>query len=299
MKEEIPLSIVTELIKEQFPQWAHLEIKPVELSGWDNRTFRLGLDMSIRLPSAERYAAKVQKEQQWLPFLAKHLSFDIPEPIAMGSPSKHFPYHWSIYRWIEGKSANELNVDELCLEDIALKLAQFLNELHKIDITDGDLPGPHNFYRGGSLMFYDAETRSLIELLKNYINVELAVSVWTKAISSQWNKNPVWIHGDLSAGNILIKDKQLVAVIDFGGMGIGDPACDLVISWTLLKNESREIFKTQVNLDDDTWARARGWALWKALFTLNSLEEKTSLEGLEQKRIFEEVIFEHGLKNCC
>lgn len=262
-KLEITESLVTALIAEQFPQWAHLPIRPVELSGWDNRTFRLGEEMSIRLPSAEEYAPKVQIEQKWLPLLAPHLSLSIPKPLALGQPSKNYPWHWSIYQWIEGESANVLHIDDSHLALIASDLAQFLNELHKIDTRGGPLPGPHNFYRGESPVVYNAETKSAIAQLQNFIDVDAATAVWEKSISSR-NKNPVWFHGDVSAGNILIKDNQLVAVIDFGGMGVGDPAYDLVIAWTFLKNESRKIFRTHLSLDSDTWARARGWALWKA-----------------------------------
>ncbi len=290
---EITVSLVGELIAEQFPQWEHLPIKPVELSGHDNRTFRLGDDMSVRLPSAQRYAAKVAKEQQWLPFLAPHLSLPIPKPLAMGQPSKNYPWHWSIYSWIEGTSANVLIIDDSKLPLIASQLAQFLRELQKIDATDVPLVGgPHNFYRGDSTKVYDAQTRSAIDQLHGVIDTKAATAVWEKSISSEWSKNPVWIHGDISAGNIIIKENKLAAVIDFGGMGIGDPACDLVIAWTFFKNESRNIFKSHVNLDSDTWARARGWALWKALITLASLQDKTCPEAMRQKQIIDEIIKE-------
>lgn len=293
MNMEITLSVVKNLIAEQFPQWNNLPIEPVEMGGWDNRTFHLGKEMSIRLPSGQCYAEKVKIEQKWLPILAPNLSFRIPEPIAMGNPSKNYPFHWSIYRWIEGKSANILTIDNFQLRYIALQLAQFLNELQMINPIDGPVPGPHNFYRGGFLQVYDYEVRLALFQLHDFINVEAARLVWGKALSSEWNKNPVWIHGDLSAGNILIKDNQLTAVIDFGGMAVGDPACDLVIAWTFLKNESRKVFKTSVDLDNDTWARARGWALWKALITLSCLKDKTNLEALKQKNIIEEIISEH------
>lgn len=296
-KFEISLALVSDLIAEQFPQWAHLPVRLVELSGWDNRTFRLGTDMSVRLPSEECYAQQVQKEQKWLPLLAPHLSLRIPEPIAMGKPSNSYPFHWSIYRWIEGESIHDQNFDEIHLQHLAIQLADFLNELHKIDAAGGPLPGFHNFYRGDSPSVYDIETRSAVAQLQSFIDAEAVLSVWERAISSQWNKKPVWIHGDLSAGNILIKDNTLVAVIDFGQMGVGDPACDLVIAWTFLSNESRKMFRSHLDLDSDTWARARGWALWKALITIVPLKDRNSSEVRKQKEIIDVIIDEHKREN--
>jgi len=291
-KLDIPVTLVQELIAEQFPQWAYLPIRTVEFSGWDNKTFRLGQDMSIRLPSAQEYAAQVKKEQTWLPILASNLSIPISQPIAMGKPSKNYPFNWSVYRWIEGQSANSLIIDGLDLNIIAVQLAQFLHELHQIDSQGGPVTD-----RGGSPIFYDDEARSTMIQLQNLIDVNTATSVWEAAISSRWNKAPMWAHGDLSSGNILIQDNRLCAVIDFGSITIGDPACDLVIAWTFLKNESRQIFKKQINLDKDTWARARGWALWKALITLAPLKDKNNSDATAQLQIIDEILNEHVIEN--
>ncbi len=292
-KLEITLSLVTNLIAEQFPQWAHLPINPIELSGMDNQTFRLGSDMSIRLPSAQGYVAQVKKEQTWLPILAPHLSIPIPLPLAMGQPSKHYPWHWSVYRWIEGESANTLNLNETILQSLALALAKFLTELQRIDTKNAPLPGLHNYWRGAHPSVYDAEARSTIAKLSYLIDANKAISVWEKAISSKWSKQPVWIHGDFASGNLILKNQQLAAVIDFGCMGVGDPACDLVIAWTFLTKKSRKIFKEQVDLDSDTWARARGWALWKANFELVALKDKTSPEAMKQQQIIDAILNEH------
>ncbi len=294
---DISLPLATDLITEQFPHWSHLPISPVELSGHDNRTFRLGEELLIRLPSSQEYAPQVHKEQTWLPLLAPHLSFSIPEPIALGQPSKNYPWPWSIYRWIEGESANSLSLDELNLPLLATQLAQFLSELHKINTTDGPLPSSHNFYRGGNLSIYDTETRSAIKELQDSIDTDAVTTVWEKALSSTWDRDPVWIHGDFSSGNILLQNNQLAAVIDFGCMGIGDPACDLVMAWTLLKDESRNVFKSELNLDQDTWARARGWALWKSLFTIVSLKDKTSSKAMKQQDVIHEILKEHERVN--
>lgn len=291
---DITESLVQKLIQEQFPQWAHLPITPVAVSGWDNRTFHLGSQMSVRLPSGQYYAAKVLKEQTWLPFLAPHLSLAVPQPVAMGKPSTDYPWNWSIFQWINGTSANIIADDKLDLRGIAYTLAQFLHELHEIDTTNVPLlPGPHNGYRGDVPAIYDEETRHALEQLHGVVDTQVAAELWSTAMHSRWHKNPVWIHGDLSAGNIIIHHGVLTAVIDFGGMGIGDPACDLVIAWTLFCGESRTIFKLHVGLDDDTWNRARGWALWKALITLAPLKDAMNEQALRQKYIINELIKEY------
>lgn len=287
---KITLSLATKLVAQQFPKMAHLEVKPVEPNGIDNRTFHLGKEMLIRLPSAEDYALQVPKEQKWLKTLAPHLSLSIPEPLEMGQPSKHYPWNWSIYRWIEGESINKLSINDLNLQVIAFQLAQFLNELHRIDVRGGPSPGLHNYWRGGHISIYDAEVKLAIMELQGLVDTQAITSVWEKAISSKWNKNPVWIHGDFAIGNILVKDRYITAVIDFGCMGIGDPACDLVIAWNFLKNESRRIFKSHLCLDQDTWTRARGWALWKALITIGLLKDKTSPEVMKQRKIIDEIL---------
>lgn len=287
---EITTNLVTQLISEQFPQWSHLPIKSVEIDGHDNRTFRLGDEMSVRMPSAEPYAAKVHKEQKWLPILAPHISLSIPQPIALGQPSQNYPWNWSIYKWLEGTSANALELNDLTLQTIALQLANFLNELHRIDITNAPLAGAHNFFRGGNLAVYDSEARTAISELKNLIDANKAILLWEKSLSSKWQESPVWIHGDFAAGNILVRNDQLSAVIDFGGTAIGDPACDLVIAWTFLKNKSREIFKENLHFDSNTWDRARGWALWKASIELVKIKDKANSNGKKHLQIIEEIL---------
>ncbi len=277
-------------MSEQFPQWSHLPVRPVELSGWDNRTFHLGDEMSVRLPSAERYARKVRIEQEWLPRLAPRLSVRIPEPLAMGQPSNDYPWYWSVYRWLEGKNADTL--ENIALEWFAADSARFLNELHTIDLPGGPAAGSHNFYRGACPSVYSDETTDAIAALKDIIDGDSAMAVWETAISSKWRGEPAWIHGDFSAGNILVKDGSLAAVIDFGGMGVGDPACDLVLAWTFLTGQSREIFKAHITLDHETWARARGWALWKALITLVPLDDYDSAEALRKRRVIDDLCAE-------
>jgi aminoglycoside phosphotransferase (APT) family kinase protein len=286
---DINVKSVQKLIDEQFPHWSHLPIKQVLPGGHDNRTFRLGQEMSARLPSAECYAPKVSIEQKWLPILANNVSVLIPTPIAMGKPTSYYPWPWSIYAWIDGESAHNLPRESINLELVAIQLANFLKELHKIDTTNAPVAGPHNFYRGGDLFVYNDETYEALEKLHNHINVPATKEVWERALSSTFHGKPVWIHGDISSGNILIKNKQLTAVIDFGGMSIGDPSCDLAIAWTFFSGKSRETFKSNIPLDQETWARAAGWALWKALITLASINDKHSVEAIKQQQIINDI----------
>lgn len=151
-KLDIPLSLVINLIKEQFPQWAHFPIKPIAISGWDNKTFHLGETMLIRLPSAQEYAAQVPKEHAWLPLLASHLSISIPKPLALGQPSESYPFQWSIYQWIDGQNADTLHNNDL--PQFAKDIAQFLNELHAIDTHNAPPAGEHNYYRGAPPSVY-------------------------------------------------------------------------------------------------------------------------------------------------
>ncbi len=297
MQKKINAILAKNLINEQFPQWADLAIKEVKIQGWDNRTFRLGNDMLIRLPSAARYADKVEKEQQWLPKLAPHLTLQISKPIAMGKPSDKYPWHWSIYQWLPGTSANQVELDEKELSRIAHQLANFLHESQGVDTEYGPKPGEHNFYRGGNVAVYDIETKDAIQKCNDIIDAKTVAAVWQQALASTWQKDPVWIHGDLSSGNMLLNDEnELTAIIDFGGMAIGDPTCDLVIAWTLLNDKSRALFKSKVNVDSQTWQRARGWALWKALITLAAIEKKTSDEAQKQLNIINTILDEHNIE---
>lgn len=284
------LDLAGKLIAEQFPEYASLPIKDVEKQGHDNRTYRLGDHMLIRMPTAADYALKVPKEQELLPQLAKRLSVSIPAPIKMGKPSANYPYPFSIYKWLPGKSINLLTLTDQDKEQLAFDLANFLKELQAITDVEGPEPGQHNWWRGDHVSVYDKGAREQIAELTNVIDASQALALWDKASSTKWDKKPVWIHGDFAIGNILMDNGKLSAVIDFGGAAVGDPACDLVIAWTYLSGKAREIFISEMDMDADTWLRARAWALWKATFELCQISDKNSPEAGLQKRIIDEVM---------
>ncbi len=286
--QNLPISTVKALIGEQFPEWRNLTLKPVRLSGWDNHTFHLGEDMLVRLPSASRYEPQVEKEHEWLPKLSKHLSYKIPEPVALGKPNSYYPWHWSVYKWIGGKSLNFLEQEDV--QVLAADVAHRLIELHQVPFESGPTPGAHNFYRGAGLSVYNSETRAALKKLTGIIDVKLAGSLWDQALQSKWGEKPLWVHGDYSAGNILAENGRIIAVIDFGCMGIGDPACDLVIAWTAFTGDARRKFKESFSFDLDTWVRAKGWALWKALITLVSIEEASSQRFIKLEGLVEDIL---------
>lgn len=290
-KININESLVRNLVAKQLPQWSHLPINAVKNGAWDNRTFHLGTEMLIRMPSSAEYAGQAEKEQAWLPKLASQLPLPIPAPIALGKPDDTYPWKWSINRWLPGETALVAPINDLC--EFAEDLALFLKALQRIDTTGGPLAGPHSFYRGGDLAVYDSETRKAIEVLKDEIDFIVATDVWETALSTPWKNPSVWVHGDVSVGNLLVSQGKLSAVIDFGQLAIGDPACDLTIAWTLFEGKSREVFYQTLQLDPGTWARGRAWALWKAMMYLVNQQSEMNFEAKRALRTIHEVIKDH------
>jgi aminoglycoside phosphotransferase (APT) family kinase protein len=289
-REDITVELVRRLVTAQFPRWTDLPISPAVPQGWDNQTFRLGTDMSVRLPSAAGYTLQVEKEHRYLPRLAPLLPLPIPTPIAVGEPGESYPFPWSICRWLPGETAATARIDDLGA--IATALAQFLVALQRIDPAGGPPPGPHSAFRGGPLTTYDAETRRTIVALDDAIDGAAATAVWESALAATWHGSPVWFHGDVAVGNLLVENGRLSAVIDFGCAGVGDPACDVTISWTLFDGHSRDAFRAALPVDEATWARGRGWALWKAMLILADQRAANTPIALAALRVIDAVIAE-------
>jgi aminoglycoside phosphotransferase (APT) family kinase protein len=288
MPPTIDAALARRLVDRQFPQWSDLPIRPVALDGWDNRSFRLGSELTVRLPSGDGYAEQVAKEQRWLPALAPQLPLPIPAPVAQGEPDAGFPYAWSVYRWLDGEPAATAGVEDL--DAFATTLARFLKALRAADATGGPPPGRHNFFRGGPLATYEAEAVEALDTLGDEVPRAEIEPVWADAMRTTRDRAPVWVHGDVAVGNLLVGDGRLRAVIDFGCSGVGDPACDCVIAWTFLHGPSRDRFRAELGVDDDTWSRGRGWALWKAMITLVGHLERGAPEAALARRDIREVL---------
>ncbi|WP_329316756.1 aminoglycoside phosphotransferase family protein (plasmid) [Streptomyces sp. NBC_01278] len=249
--------LVGRLVAAQFPQWADLEVRRVRSAGTDHTMYRLGQDMTVRLPRMPGAADQVDLEQRWLPRLAPHLPLAVPVPLGQGVPGEGYPFAWSVYRWLDGANLFDEPLTEL--HDAAAGLGRFVAALRRIDTA-----GAPRSFRGGPAGTADAGVRAAIRDLgaDGTLDAGAATAAWEAALRvPQWDGAPVWLHGDLLPGNLLARQGRLSAVIDFGGVGVGDPACDTMAAWTLLSADTREVFREASGVDDATWARGRGWAL--------------------------------------
>lgn len=271
----LSIDTIKHIIIDQFPEFANLTIREVENNGHDNRTYHLGDEFSLRFPSAIEYSTQVIKEHQFCSILQKSISINITHPYALGKPSKYFPFYFSINKWIKGETVNRDNL--LDLNQFAKDCANFLNQLHTCDTRNGPIPGTHNFFRGGKIDIYRDETISSIQKYTKFDQTK-CMKILKEGIESICTEPIVWVHGDFAVGNLLINKGKLSAVIDFGSMAIGDPACDYVLAWTLFNQESRKIFLDTLNVSLGTIKRARAWALWKALISLDNPKHNKDAE---------------------
>jgi aminoglycoside phosphotransferase (APT) family kinase protein len=255
--------LVRRLLAEQMPQWADLPLGEVPLGGTDNAVYRLGDDLVVRLPRIGWAVEARAKEHYWLPRLAPLLPVAIPVPLALGKPGAGYPWPWSVYRWLPGEEARADRLREPV--GTAEELAGFIRALHGIEVVDP----PSGGGRGGPLAARDAATKGAIAALDGELDARAVTAVWEEALAAPvWAGPPVWVHGDLAPGNLLLRDGRLAAVLDFGALNAGDPAVDLLVAWNLFSGEARERYRTALGVDDATWVRGRGWALSVALIVL-------------------------------
>jgi aminoglycoside phosphotransferase (APT) family kinase protein len=255
---DVDFPIVVRLIERQFPQWGGLPITAVPSAGTDNAIYRLGDDMAVRLPRRPATAANLAKEQLWLPKLAPMLPLAIPLPLAQGVAGEGFPFPWSVYRWLDG--VNVVDEPDVNLPDAAVRLGRFVAALQRIEAAGGPPPP----FRGGPVSTLDDRVRGEIRHLGGDATVDpdLATAAWKTAMAAPaWEGLPRWVHADLSPLNLLARRGRLTAVIDFGGLGVGDPAIDMLPAWLWLTPRTRDLFRAEAMADGATWARGRGWGL--------------------------------------
>jgi aminoglycoside phosphotransferase (APT) family kinase protein len=280
---DIDVPLVRRLLVAQFPQWADLPISAVQSTGTVNAIYRLGDHLCVRLPRVEGWARDLEKELRWLPTLAPHLSLRIPEPVGKGHPTSSYPFSWAVYGWIDGQPYSDELVDDE--RQAARDLACFVAELRRID--------PIGAPRGGRkpLRELDAVTREAIESARGVIDVEAATAAWERALEAPtWEETPVWIHADLLRPNVLVRGGQVCAVIDFGGVGVGDPAADVIAAWSVFGRAGRAEFRSALGVDDDTWERARGFALHQAALIIPYYGETNQGFVALARRTVEEVL---------
>lgn len=252
----ISTALVAELVASQFPHWAALPLRRVSSAGTDNAVFRLGDFLAVRLPRIPSADGQVVREQRWLPILAPQLPLQIPTLVAVGAPGEGYPWAFGIYSWISGDTAVPDRIDDPLRA--AATLGEFVARLRSIPVAnDAPLAG-----RGVGLAVRDERVHRGIAALAGLFNPDAMLNVWTDARAHPpWTDPPVWVHGDLNSGNILASAGRLSAVIDFGGIGCGDPAGDALAAWAYCDAGNRQAFRDAAGFDDATWARSRGTAL--------------------------------------
>ena len=253
--------LVRQLLNEQFPALAHKPLELLRTSGTVNAIFRLGNDLVVRLPHLQKWEQSLLDEWIWLPKLAPHLPFALPVPVALGKPSENYTCHWAIYRWIDSQPYEDSLIDDE--PQAAADLAAFIQALRSVNST-GAPPGGRS-----PIPELDEDTRGAIWAARHILNYDEVSLAWERALKAPlWEGTPVWIHGDLLKSNLLVKNGRIHAVIDFGSIGIGDPAADIVPAWSVFNALGRQVFRKALNVDDATWQRARAYALHQALLII-------------------------------
>jgi aminoglycoside phosphotransferase (APT) family kinase protein len=282
---------VRRLLAGQFAEWAALPIERVRSSGTDNALYRLGDELVVRLPRIDWAVGGLDHAHEWLPRLAPLLPVAVPVPLAKGIPAEGYPWPWSVYGWLDGENPAVGRIADP--DSLARDLARLVEALHRIDPVGGPPAG-----RGVPLAMRDEPTRAALAGLRGTIDTGAAVIAWEAALRTPaWPGPAVWVHGDLSPGNLLLQGGRLTAVIDFGGVGVGDPACDLIVAWNLLPADARRVLRTELGVDDATWGRGRGWALSIALIQLPYYKDTNRELAANARHVIREVLADdHGAR---
>ncbi len=277
---------VRRLVARQFPDWAARPITALPSTGTDHALYRIGTDLLARLPRIDWAVGQVDTDRRWLPLLAPHLPLPVPVPVAVGCPGEGFPWPWTVVPWLAGDTPTPANLD---LVEAAAELAGFVRALHAVDPVGGDVKT--GTARGTPIAARDEITRAAIAELGDRVDGVRVTVAWEQARTAPpWTGAPVWVHGDLQAGNLLATRRRLSAVIDFGGLGLGDPAVDLLPAWNLFDERSRRRYRSALGYDRDTWQRGRGWALSTALIALPYYWDRNPAFAAQSRRTISTVL---------
>ena len=267
----VDLALVRELVDEQFPRWSPLPLRELPATGTDHHLFRLGDELVVRVPRISWATDQVERDGRWLPHLADHLEVALPLQVSVGEPAHGYPWHWSVCRWIAGRTPDPRSpLDRAAL---TLPLGRFCRALRAVPATEGPRAGIE-VSRGVPLAERDELTREAIADVADELHAPSLLAAWEESLAAAPYDGPgSWFHADLLAGNLLIGPSghghdTLVAVIDWGPSGIGDPAVDAAPAWSLLTGDERDGFHAEAAYDDATWLRGRGWALTTSLVAL-------------------------------
>jgi aminoglycoside phosphotransferase (APT) family kinase protein len=259
--DELPADadLVRRLVASQFPAWADEPIEPHDSAGSSNWIFLLGGDKYVRLRRRPAEPSKVLGEQAWLGRLAPELPFPIPRVLGRGEPGEGYPLPWTVLDWLPGESAATATFDQAGLAD---DVAGFVRAIRMVDAADGPPPSDDNNWRAEALVERDRSMRRALARCDGLLDVAAVTARWERSLAAPvWDGPPTFVHGDLMAGNVLVEDGRLAAVIDFGCLAVGDPAVDLMAGWALLEADARGRFRDAVGADDASWERGAGWAL--------------------------------------
>jgi len=289
---DIDDALVRRLITAQFPAWAEFPLVPVSSAGTVNAIYRLGGDMSIRLPRVASWATDVDRDQVWLQRFAPLLPLAIPAQLAVGEPGEGYPLRWSVHRWLPGEDASRAPFAGE--HEAAGTLAGFITALHGLDTAGWPPSGPPPSTRGVSLAARDTVTRVWIATPPSPFDLDEVTAAWEAALAApEWPGPAVWIHGDIQPLNVLVDGGRITAVIDFEAIGVGDPAVDVMAAWSLFSADARDTFRSALAVDDATWARARAWALSVWVAVLPYYAETNPAFSEIARRSIEEILADH------
>lgn len=277
--------LVRRLVADQFPGWHDLPVTEVESAGTDNALYRLGDELVVRMPKIDWAVPELDTRARWLPILTPRLSHPVAAPIAVGEPGRGYPWRWSVYRWLDGANPVVGQLDRP--DQLAADVVDFISSLRSLDPTLGP---PAGFRRGGHLDDRDLPTRHAIADLGDEIDQEAVTAAWEASLDAGSSSAPqVWLHADLSPGNLLVQAGRLSAVLDFTP-GVGLPDCELIVAWNLLPPSGRSVLRDGLEVEESAWRRGRGWALTIALLQLDYYRSSNPMLAANARHVIREVV---------